>query len=145
MSLPTAHNIVSGHKRMVLMPNNDTWRAQRKLMHQVLNVKKSMFRPFQDTESRALMYHVLHAPQDWYLSLARYASSVILSVVFGVRAEMGDAAFNTIFETMEDFVPYTMPGYAKIDAIPLLTQMPYLKFLQPWRWEADKVYQRTLK
>jgi cytochrome P450 len=91
------------------------------------------------------MYQVLEEPQKWYLSLARYSSSVILSVVFGIRAKMYDSAFMTIFETMEDFVPYTMPGHAKVDSLPFLTQIPYLKSFQPWRWKADKIYRDTLR
>ncbi|PCD26107.1 hypothetical protein AU210_012539 [Fusarium oxysporum f. sp. radicis-cucumerinum] len=144
MSLPTAHNIVSGQKRMVLMPYNERWRAQRKLMHQVLNVKQSIFRPLQDLESKALMYQLLEDPQKWYLSLARYSSSVILSVVFGIRTKMNDPVFKTIFKAQEEFVPYTMPGHAKVDSLPFLTEIPYFKSLQPWRWKADKIYQDTL-
>ncbi|KAI8941340.1 hypothetical protein NX059_002565 [Plenodomus lindquistii] len=144
MNLPTAHNILSDQKRMVLMPYNDKWREQRKIMHQVLNVKQSIFRPYQDLESKTLMYQVLEDPQKWYLSLARYASSVILSVVFGARTKMGDDTFRMIFKTQEDFVPYTMPGYTKVDSLPFLTQFPYLKSLQPWRWKADKIHDETL-
>jgi len=34
--LPMVSDIVSGGKRMVMMPYNSTWRNIRKLMHQVL-------------------------------------------------------------------------------------------------------------
>lgn len=130
---------------MVLMPNNEQWRVQRKLMHQVLNLRQSVFRPLQDLESKALLSHILQDPQKWYLSLARFTSSVILNVVFGIRTEMGDENFTTIFKAQESFVPYTMPGYAKVDSLPFLTEVPYLKRLQPWRWAADKVYKDTLR
>ena len=35
--LPMVSDIVSGGKRMVMMPYNETWRKIRKLMHQVRN------------------------------------------------------------------------------------------------------------
>lgn len=145
-NIPMAHDIVSRGKRMVLMPYGDTWRMQRKLMHQVLNVsQQAMFKPFQDLESKALMYELLAEPQNWYLSLGRFSSSVILSVVFGRRTSRGDPRLLTIYKTQEEFVPYTMPGASIVDSFPFLAHIPFLKSAQPWRWKGDGIYDRTVK
>lgn len=140
-----AHEIVSQGKRMVLMPYGEEWRAQRKLMHHVLNISQQrIFKPFQDLESKALMYQLLDQPENWYLSLGRFSSSVILSVVFGRRTNLGDPTFSAIFRAQEDFVPYTMPGASIVDSFPFLAKIPVLKNLQPWRWKGDQIYERTL-
>ncbi|EXJ70648.1 uncharacterized protein A1O5_05638 [Cladophialophora psammophila CBS 110553] len=145
MSLPMAHHIVSGEKRMVLMPYGESWRLQRKLMHQVLNISQQrIFKPFQDLESRALMYELLEQPQNWYLSLGRFSSSVILNVTFGRRTSHGDPRFLAIFKAQEEFVPYTMPGASIVDSFPFLARIPVLKKFQPWRWKGDAIYERTI-
>jgi len=115
-------------------------------MHQVLNLsQQSIFKPFQDLESKALMYELLVQPEKWYLSFGRFSSSVILSVVFGRRTNHGDPTFLNIFKTQEDFVPYTMPGASIVDSFPFLANIPIWKKLQPWRWKGDEIYDRTLR
>ena len=131
---------------MVLMPYGDTWRRQRKLTHQVLSISNQrIFKPSQDLESKALMYELLTEPERWYLSLGRFSSSVILSVVFGIRTRNGDPNLMAIYKTQEEFVPYTMPGASIVDSFPFLAKIPFFKAAQPWRWKGDAIYNRTVK
>jgi len=72
---------MSGGRRILLMPYNDTWRTARKIMHQLLTTKQAeSYRPFQDLESRQLCWDYLHKPEDFWMHNARYANSGILSV-----------------------------------------------------------------
>ncbi|KAI5920400.1 cytochrome P450 [Camillea tinctor] len=144
--LPMAHDIVSGGKRMLLMPYGDQWRRQRRIMHQILNSsQRRTFEPFQDIESKALMYHLLTQSTPWYLCLGRFSNSVIMSVVFGRRTELNDPHLSAVYRAQEEFVPYLMPGSSIVDTFPLLANLPLLKRLQPWRRKGDDLYQRTLQ
>ncbi|KAF5574468.1 cytochrome P450 monooxygenase [Fusarium subglutinans] len=50
-------------------------------MHQILNnTKSTVFQPFQDLESRALLYHYMKKPDRWWEANARFANSIIMSV-----------------------------------------------------------------
>jgi hypothetical protein len=67
---------MSGGRRILLMPYNDTWRTARKIMHQLLTTKQAeSYRPFQDLESRQLCWDYLHNPEDFWMHNARYANS----------------------------------------------------------------------
>lgn len=141
-----AHSIVSGEKRMLLMPYGDMWRRQRRIMHQLLNSsQKPIFRAFQDLESKALMADLLDKPDRWYLSLARFSSSVIMSIVFGQRIALGDPNISAVHRAQEEFVPFTMPGASIVDSFPFLANIPYLKRFQPWRRKGDEVNRRTTR
>jgi hypothetical protein len=74
-------------------------------MHQLLNSnQKPVFRAFQDLESKALMADLLDKPSTWYLSLARFSNSVIMSVVFGWRTAPGDLDISAVYHAQEEFV-----------------------------------------
>jgi hypothetical protein len=64
------------------MPYNDLWRSARKIMHQLLTTKSAeSYRPFQDVESKQLMWDYLHDPSTFHLHNARYANSGIPSPI----------------------------------------------------------------
>ncbi|KAL1879645.1 hypothetical protein Plec18167_004107 [Paecilomyces lecythidis] len=145
-NLPMAHRIVSGEKRILLMPYGDAWRRQRKMMHKVLNSsQQGIYKPFQDLESKALMYQLLVQPETWYLWLGRFSNSVIMSVIFGRRTHPGDVNLSAVYSAQEEFVPYMMPGASIIDAFPILEKASFLKSFQPWRRKGDDLYRRTKK
>lgn len=86
--MPMLGDTMSGGKRILLMPYNDLWRNARKIMHQLLTTKQAeSYRPFQDLESRQLMWDYLHDPANFYRHNARYANSGISpSLVFFNRS-----------------------------------------------------------
>lgn len=145
-ALPMAHNLASGEKRILVMPYGDLWRRERKIMHQILNnTKKRIFEPFQDIESRALLYEYLHEPDLWPRSHLRYANSVVMSVVFGRRTSLKDPSLLELLHNSEEFVQYLMPARSLVDVFPFLAKIPWLKAWQPWRWYGDELYRRTRK
>lgn len=145
-NLAMAHDLISNGKRTLLMPYGDLWRAERKIVHQILNVsQKSIFEPYQDIESRALLYQYLHNPESWHIAHGRFSNSVIMSVVFGRRSKLDDSNLMALLKNAGEFVPYLMPGRALVDILPFLTKIPYLKSWQPWRWYGDSLYKRTAR
>ena len=141
-----AHTIVSGEKRMLVMPYGDMWRRQRRIMHQVLtSSQKPLFRPLQDLESKALMVDLLDKPTLWYLSLVRFSNSVIMSAIFGRRTVHGDPDISAVYLAVEQLFPFTKPGASIVDSFPFLARIPYLKSLQPWRRKGDEINRRTTR
>lgn len=146
MNLPMAFDLVSNGKRTLLMPYGDLWRRERKVMHQILNVnQRTIFEPFQDIESKALLYYYLQDPNDWWRAHGTFSGSVIMSVVFGRRAGLDDPNMKASLSVSEEFVPFLTPGSAFVDIFPFLAKIPWFKALQPWRWYGDDLYRRTAK
>ena len=130
--------------RMVLMPYDNKWRNIRKIMHQLLTAKQAeTYRPFQDRESKQLLWDYLHAPDDFWRHNGRYANSVIMSVVFGKRTRADDPNVIQLFGTIDDFLGNTTPGKWLVDSFPSLANLP--KPLQWWRPFAEDGYRRTIE
>lgn len=145
-NLAMAHELASGSKRLLVMPYGDAWRQQRKVMHQILNkTQQDIFEPFQDIESKALLYEYLENPGLWWQSNGRYANSVIMSVVYGRRSKLHDPDLAALLRNSGEFVKYLMPGRALVDVLPWLLKIPYFKAWQPWRWYGDKLYESTAR
>lgn len=136
--------IMSGDSRIVLMPYNERWRMLRKIMHQILSSRQQdVFKPFQDLESKNLCWDYLQTPSRWWSSNARYANSVIMSVVFGRRSTLDDPDVVELFETLELFLENQQPGVNIVDAFPVLDKIP--KVFQWWRPRGERVFQKTAK
>ena len=143
-NLPMTSNIMSGGCRVLLMQYNERWRAIRKIMHTILNKTNSpTFAPFQDLESKHLLYEYLHTPDKWYSANQRFANSVIMSVVFGKRMEPDDPKMIELFETANEIIAAMQPGASIADALPILENLP--KPLQWWRPRGEREFQKCLR
>ncbi|KAH7347962.1 cytochrome P450 [Pyrenochaeta sp. MPI-SDFR-AT-0127] len=139
---PMTQGIMSQDSRIVLMPYNDHWRTLRKIMHQILSSRQQdAFKPFQDLESKNLCWDYLHQPERWWSANARYANSVIMSVVFGRRSLLDDPDVVELFETIELFLENQQPGVNVVDSFPVLDKLP--KALQWWRPRGEMIFQKT--
>lgn len=134
--------IMSGNSRIVLMPYNDRWRQLRKIMHQILSARQAeTYKPFQDLESKHLLYDYLHNPDRWFSANGRYANSVIMSVVFGKRSDLDDPKVTELFQTIELFLENQMPGANLVDGFPVLNKLP--EALQWWRPRGQRIFEMT--
>jgi cytochrome P450 len=141
---PMTDKIMSGGNRILLMPYNNRWRSLRKIMHAILNkTNMNTFQPFQDLESKHLIYDYLHSPDKWYNANQRFSNSVILSVVFGKRMELGDPRTTELLETASEIIRAMQPGASIADVLPVLENLP--KPLQWWRPRGERAYQKCLK
>ncbi|TVY54163.1 Cytochrome P450 monooxygenase patI [Lachnellula cervina] len=139
---PMTQDIMSGGSRVVLMPYGDRWRKTRKIMHQILSTRqKDTFQDFQELESRHLLYDYLHHPDRWFSANGRYANSVIMSVVFGIRSKLDDPDVTALFETVEMFLEQQQPGLNLVDGFPSLAKLP--EFLQWWRPRGLRMFEYT--
>lgn len=144
--LPMPGDVASGGKRVVFMPYGDLWKWERKVMHEIIGPgNRDVFAPLQDTESRALLYQYLTEPDRWNQVHARYASSLIMNLVYGRRTKLGDPNVNRIIETNNEIMKMFEPGSNWIDSFPFLAYIPLPKSIQPWRWWGDSVYRTSLK
>ncbi|RDL31768.1 Cytochrome P450 [Venustampulla echinocandica] len=140
-NMPMASGIMSGGCRILLMPYSDRWRAIRKVMHTILNKQNTAtFAPFQDLESKHLLYDYLHNPEQWYNANQRFANSVIMGVVFGKRFELGHPHTRELLETSTEILTALQPGASLVDALPVFEKLPTC--LQWWRPRGQRAQER---
>ncbi|SCO39815.1 related to cytochrome P450 [Fusarium fujikuroi] len=145
-NLPMANDLISGKKRFLFMPYGSDWRRTRKEMHLILNnTKSNLFEPYQDMESRALLYHYLNHPEKWWEANARYANSIIMGVIYGRRSDLGDEDMANLLSNLAKSTRYAMPGQSLVDICPWLLKVPIPKSWQVWRWWGDALHQSTRK
>lgn len=113
-------------------------------MHNILSARAlDIFMPFQDLESKNLLWDYLETPDRWWAANGRYANSVIMSVVFGRRSLLDDPDVIELFETIELFLEEQQPGKNPVDGFPILEELP--KLLQWWRPRGEAVFEKTVK
>jgi cytochrome P450 len=141
---PFASGLLSNDCRMLLMPYGERWRLLRRILHSVLN-KQMMptFAPFQDVESRHLLWDFLDSPQQWHLGTQRFANSVIMSVVFGKRMKLEDPDVRELFDTSNELILALQPGANLVDSLPVLAKI-LPKPLQWWRKRGERLHDKTV-
>ncbi|EOD43786.1 putative cytochrome p450 protein [Neofusicoccum parvum UCRNP2] len=140
---PFTGDIMSSGCRMVLMPYSERWRAVRKVMHNILSTRqRDTFKPYQDLESRHLLWDYLHHPARWFSANARYSNSVIMSVVFGKRMDLDNPHTAELMDTIEMFLGNQQPGTNIVDAFPILARILPAP-LQWWRARGKRYYEFT--
>lgn len=128
---------------MVLMPYGPRWRSVRKHAHGVLNTRtKNPFRAFQELESTQLLHEYLRTPTRWFEANQRFANAVVMSVVFGRRAELDDPATKKLFESSGEFLENLQAGANLVDGFTGLARLP--RFMQWWRPRGERAYRKTL-
>ncbi|KAF2647056.1 cytochrome P450 [Lophiostoma macrostomum CBS 122681] len=139
---PMTQGIMSRESRIVLIPYNDRWRVLRKIMHNILSSRQhDVFMPFQDLESKNLLWDYLETPDRWWSANGRYANSVIMSVIFGRRSVLDEPNQIELFETAEEFLEEQQPGKNIVDGYPVLQKLP--RSLQWWRPRGNRIYEKT--
>ena len=120
------------------MPYGERWRVLRKIMHAILNkTNMPLFAPFQDVESRNLLWDFLQDPDMWFRATQRYANGVIMGVVFGTRMDMGDEDIKELFETSNELIAALQPGANLVDGWTWLENLPTT--LQWWRRRGERL------
>ncbi|KAF2035272.1 putative cytochrome P450 [Setomelanomma holmii] len=119
--------MLSGGLRMVMEAYGPTWRTQRKLIHNALSLKKvAAYQPYQEMETRQLLYDILHDSTGLLEHFRRWASSLITSVVFGFRWKtLDDSRLQEFFGIIDSLQEISAAGATTLpDIYPALRKIP---------------------
>jgi cytochrome P450 len=93
-------DLISGGYRLVFMKYNDEWRLARKMIHNLLNVKKAVdYVPYQELELKQMLSDMIDEPTGFHDHVRRYSTSLVTSFVFGWRSpSFHDPAVKQIYD-----------------------------------------------
>ncbi|KAE8347387.1 hypothetical protein BDV24DRAFT_173253 [Aspergillus arachidicola] len=126
---------------LLLMSYGPAWRHLRKAFMSVLNISTvQTLRTLQKNEATQTMKDLCDTPERFSQHIRRYATGVILSSVFGMRAEsFDDPNVKEIYRVQDQFSEILEPGNTPpVDAFPLLKYVP--TSLAGWKQRAAAVY-----
>lgn len=87
-----------------------------------------------------MLHDLISAPQDFYNHSQRYATSVIISSVYGLRAPNYDhPVIEGIFRVLRIMGQVSQPGNFLVDTYPILDYLP--DAVSPWRIRAKKMHE----
>ncbi|OAL53153.1 cytochrome P450 [Pyrenochaeta sp. DS3sAY3a] len=117
----------------------DLWRKQRRIFTSLTSITRSKkLLPYQEYESKQYVFDMLKSPDDFFLHTERYGSSVLTSVVYGLRADdITDPAAQGLILMGTWLEANLLPGKYLDDRWPVLQRLPDI--LAPWR----KVYREN--
>ncbi|KAL2845876.1 cytochrome P450 [Aspergillus pseudoustus] len=118
--------------------NGEKWRQSRKMWQAILNGSAAkQYLPYQELETRQLLFDLLRAPTEWRDHIERYSNSVAMTMVNGRR--IIDAADPRVKETIQDLYDLAETGVrgAFLDSWPFLWKLPEWMF--PVRKQARKI------
>ncbi|KAF9267727.1 cytochrome P450 [Marasmius fiardii PR-910] len=103
------------------------WRLLRKVAHVILSpqaIENHIL--IQRAEATQVLHDFLKAPEGFYTHLRRYASSVIMSVVYGKRSPRYDSPDTKAFFDVHRLWTYALEPWAHppIDILPVLNYIP---------------------
>lgn len=97
------------------------------MIHNFLNIQKSAsYAPYQDLESKQLLFELLTQPEHFLSSLRRFSMSVTSCIVFGFRTvKFDDPRLIELFEVLDTFTELIQSDAAALlEVFPLLRSLP---------------------
>lgn len=93
------------------------------------------YQPLQQHESARLTYDLILNPTNYHTLLRRYASGVILRLIYDARIETGDEELvNQVYANQSNVERVAAPGKYLVDTLPILMWLP--TWLAPFKQEA---------
>ncbi|KAF5602549.1 cytochrome p450 [Fusarium pseudocircinatum] len=138
-------DVLSGGLRVLFMPDNEVWKMARKLVHRILGVTAARsYIPYQDLESKAMLFDFLKSPDDFVDHLRRYTASLTTQITFGSRTtSIKDERFKEAFDIFDRSSELIGSRTAALlDLIPALRRVP--DSLMPILKEGRKIHGREL-
>ncbi|KAF4953190.1 hypothetical protein FGADI_6165 [Fusarium gaditjirri] len=138
-------DVLSGGLRVLFMPDNEVWKMARKLVHRILGVTAARsYIPYQELESKAMLFDFLKSPDDFVDHMRRYTASLTTQITFGSRTtniqdEQFKEAFD-IFDRSSELIGSRTA--ALLDLIPALRQIP--EYFIPIKKEGRRIHEREL-
>ncbi|KAL2838516.1 cytochrome P450 [Aspergillus pseudodeflectus] len=125
---------------LLLMSYGPAWRHLRKTFMSVLNISTvQTLRKLQQSEACQTMKDLCDTPERFSQHIRRYATGVILSSVFGTRAETFDNPdVKEIYRVQDQFSEILEPGNTPpVDVFPFLKYVP--TSIAQWKKRAARV------
>ncbi|KAI0906969.1 cytochrome P450 [Ustulina deusta] len=121
------HDIVSGGFRMVLMEYGESWRIDRGIVHNSLNMKAARtYVPYQDLENKAMLVGFLDQPSQFFNHIRRYTNSISTQMIFGFRTlDIHDPKLEQLIHGFEKWSEIAgSQSAAFLDVFPILRRLP---------------------
>lgn len=121
-----AGELLSGGKRMLLLPYGERWRTYRKIMHESLNTTAvAAYEPIQMKEATLTAKDIGQDPGNFQRHFSRYAASTIMTITYDhpVR-KLDDPLVVAVNERLHTFGKWTSMGASMLDKYPLLMWIP---------------------
>ena len=141
---PTSYvaNLISGGDHILLMAYGQQWRATRKLLHGTFTEKvvEDQHLRVQEAEARQMLRDYLVSPEEHMLHPKRYANSIIMSLIWGVRTPTPRTKhMERLYSLMEIWSKVMETGATPpVDIYPFLHWLPQGVFLN-WVGRATHV------
>uniref|UniRef100_A0A1Y1K2G7 Cytochrome P450 n=1 Tax=Photinus pyralis TaxID=7054 RepID=A0A1Y1K2G7_PHOPY len=136
-----AHNLSGFGKYLSLRPYDDSFRRQRKVVHQQLGTKAlvEQYRAVQEEEVGRLLLRLLEDPQNLWQSIKTKAGAIILKITYGytVQQRKIDPLVKLIEEMMTRASKALVPMSYAVDLLPALRHIP--------AWFPGASFQRVAK
>ncbi|KAK7692833.1 hypothetical protein QCA50_004468 [Cerrena zonata] len=133
--------IITDGLNVGMMPYGPTWKNTRKAIQMFLTKEACMRHlPIERAEAIQLLYDMIKQPENTFTHIQRHATSLILSVVFGVRSPRYENS--TVTEFIE--VQHEVEALLEPGAHPPIDLMPILEYI-PERWASWKGICRGLR
>ncbi|KAL2831970.1 cytochrome P450 [Aspergillus pseudoustus] len=123
--------------RPLLLPYNDRWRRDRKLMHQLTR----SYQPVQDYKLKKLLVSILERPSEYDRWFEQYASGVVFRIGFGKWVETGEE-IKRIMKVNHNLERLASPGSYLVDSFPVLGLLP--EFLAPFKKEGQRLHEEEI-
>lgn len=126
--IPHAMTYITRNMSPALMPKNDSWRRERKLIHTAVSLAaNTRYQRFMAEEAVLTLSSLLTEPAGFDAHLQRYAYGVLTRAVLGFRVADADDPFikdseSFINESMKCFRPDVYPSNV----------FPFLRWLPSW-------------
>ncbi|KAI1353957.1 cytochrome P450 [Xylaria sp. FL0043] len=136
-------DIASGGFRMVLMEYGESWRIDRGIVHNSLNIKASRtYVPYQDLENKAMLLGFLEQPAEFFSHIRRYTNSISTQMIYGFRTlDIHDPQLEQLIHGFENWSELSGSQTAAfLDVFPILRHLPDM-FL-PAKRHASKLHKK---
>ncbi|TRX88391.1 hypothetical protein FHL15_010704 [Xylaria flabelliformis] len=111
-----------------LVPYNNLFRAQRKIVHQIIgtNSAASQFNALEEAEVGHFLLHLLESPENLVDHVKTEVGSVTLRIAYGYTAEShkNDPLIDMSTDVMTKFGRAAVPGTYLVDTFPFLRNLP---------------------
>ncbi|CAA7266208.1 unnamed protein product [Cyclocybe aegerita] len=140
-----AGEILSSNLRGLMLPNNESWRKWRKVLHSGFHSRQAeTYKDIQSLESKVLIKQILDDPKGYERHIQRFAASVAVSVTYGKRINSVDEwVVKENMDAMDYLISVNIPGKYLVESWPWLLKLP--RSLQWFRREPEERRKRDIR